>query len=62
MYVPRKSHGVCYLNGFIYVIGGYNNIEGFLKKCERYDLKKQEWKVMPDLNFPASSPAIATFN
>lgn len=31
----RKSHGFCYMAGYLYAIGGYNDKEGPLAFCER---------------------------
>mmetsp|Transcript_4597 Transcript_4597/g.4464 ORF Transcript_4597/g.4464 Transcript_4597/m.4464 type:complete len:96 (-) Transcript_4597:422-709(-) len=39
MISPRKYHGVCYHNDYIYVFGG--KFEGKLKSSERFSLIKQ---------------------
>ena len=38
----RKSFGLCYSDNFFYVIGGFNYDEGFLSKCEKYDISKDK--------------------
>ena len=39
------NHSMIGEKGKIYVIGGYNS-----RKCEVYDINKQKWTEMPDLN------------
>lgn len=34
--LPRRSHGVAVLNGYIYVVGGRNSKETLLSSVERY--------------------------
>ena len=61
MIVSRKSYGICYMNGYIYAIGGANHNEGFLKKCERYDVLRDIWTIIADLGESASSPCVCSF-
>ena len=62
MYTPRKSFGVCYNDGFIYVVGGFNYDEGFLDKCERYEIYKDKWTSIEGLKGgPASSCSVCVF-
>jgi hypothetical protein len=61
MITARKSHGICYMDGHIYVIGGFAKHDGYLSKCERYDVVKDKWSVIADLNKPASSPSVCSF-
>lgn len=60
MKIKRYSHCCVYLSKFIYCIGGYgynddkSNLSSSmvvsLKSCEKYDIKKKEWKVIKELN------------
>ena len=43
--------------GEIGVIGGWNS-----KNCEYYNLKKKEWKNLPDLNYVRESPSCCIIN
>jgi hypothetical protein len=61
MNVARKSFGICYLDGFIYIIGGANKAEGFIKKCEKYSIADDKWYVIADMQKSASSPAVCAF-
>lgn len=61
MIYPRKSHGMCYLNGFIYCIGGFTEIEGFTNHCERYDILSGNWEAIKRMNHKSSSPSVCTF-
>lgn len=33
----RSSHGLCYMNGYLYAVGGEDK-NGVTNRCERYDL------------------------
>ena len=53
MTVPRevsRSFPLVHLDGFIYVIGGYDEYFEFLQDGERFDLARQEWQELP--SFP----------
>lgn len=52
---PRAYHSIEYLEFFksILVIGGENNAS-----CELYDMYANQWKPLPDLNYPRSNSSI----
>ena len=63
MYTSRKSFGICYNSGFIYVVGGFNYNEGYLEKCEKYEVLKDKWTNIDSLKGgSASSCSICIFN
>jgi hypothetical protein len=43
MKIARKSHGFCYLEGYLYAIGGFNSKIGALDSCEKYDIEGDKW-------------------
>lgn len=43
MNIRKIGHSLCYLNGFIYAIGGKTNDKVCTKLCERYDVANNEW-------------------
>ena len=52
MVKARGCFSACYIHDFIYVAGGCNIIEGVLTACERYDVHKDRWQEISDLNIP----------
>ena len=47
----RKEHISLYIDGFVYVLGGYESLQSrFLLDCERYNLIKDEWEVISNMN------------
>jgi kelch-like protein 10 len=51
MLVPRKEHAAVYLDGQVYVIGGYDGLsKTMLASCERYNFETDEWKMIELLN------------
>ena len=62
MIVPRSSHCMCYMNGYIYVIGGITNKSQFTQKCERYELATDKWESIDDLNRNAVASCCCSYN
>ena len=58
----RKSFTACHANNSIYIIGGFNYEEGFLKDCEKFDLNEKKWSIIQDLNEPVSDCSVCSFN
>lgn len=58
----RKSFSACYANNSIYIIGGFNYEEGFLKDCEKFDMNEKKWRILQDLNEPVSNCSVCSFN
>ena len=62
MIIPRSSHCLCYMDGYIYAIGGISNKSTFTKKCERYNIQANRWELVADLNHNAVASCCACFN
>lgn len=66
MNIPRDSHAICYLNGYLYVVGGITIDEDgnkvVTKKCEKYNLAGDFWMEIKDAYMPVSNHCICTYN
>jgi hypothetical protein len=47
MHTARKMHTAVYHSQYLYVLGGYNDMN--LSECERYDCAESQWEVLPAL-------------
>jgi len=62
MLKPRNNHGIAYLDGCLYVVGGLSNEEGALTSCERYEIYKgKAWEKIANLNVAVFGACVATF-
>ncbi|KAL4480469.1 hypothetical protein ABPG74_020985 [Tetrahymena malaccensis] len=59
---PRSSHGIAYLAGKIYVVGGYEHKHVMTKRCERFNLLTKKWEMISNLNYAATSLSLCSFN
>jgi hypothetical protein len=51
MIYPKRQHALISAGKYIFSLGGYNEIDStYIKHCERYDSKADEWVEMPNLN------------
>lgn len=39
----RSSHSLCYMNGFVYAIGGFLTGPQISGRCEKYDIENDKW-------------------
>ena len=46
----RRNHAMIKINRTIYVIAGYNKKKSILRKCEKYDIIKNNWIQIAPLN------------
>lgn len=60
MFYAHADHSLCSIESFIYVVGTYVNNQVF-GWCERYDVQKDKWKIIPPLNHPRSGVALCCF-
>ena len=63
MHEHRKEHSMVYLKNYVYSLGGYNppnNI--FLKSCERYNINKDKWEFIKEMNLLKCAFGCTTFN
>jgi hypothetical protein len=58
----RSSHGMCYANGMIYVVGGFLNGQTFTTKCEKYNIQSRNWKQITNLNFNTVACSLTSYN
>ena len=61
MFIGRSGHAMTYLNGYLYVIGGYSEEKDFTERCERYNIKQNMWEHIASLHVKANNPACCTF-
>ena len=52
---------MCVLNGYIYCIGGFTELDGFTNCCERYDILADKWEPIKSMVHKSSSPSVCTF-
>ena len=62
MNVPRSSHGICYADGFIYLVGGFTNNQKMTNTVERFNHEDNTCTLLASLNHTASSLCITSFN
>ena len=62
MNIPRSSFAICYMNRFIYAIGGLTNNSNFTSTCERYDISANKWTSIAHLNHDVLAPCVTPFN
>ena len=58
MVKARGCFSACFLYDFIYAVGGINIIEGVLTSCERYDVNRDIWQEISDLNVPRKNSSV----
>lgn len=60
--VPRSSHGICYVEGHIFVIGGFTNNQKMTASVEKFNVLTNQTTTPAPLNFAASSLCATGFN
>jgi hypothetical protein len=59
----RKEHASVYLRGCVYVIGGYDGQTGkFLNEGEKYNLLRDEWSNIANMNVPRCAFSATSVN
>jgi len=59
----RKEHSAVYMGGYVWVMGGYDNVNNrFLKSCEKYDYKTNTWSFFKNMNTPRCAFSSCTLN
>lgn len=61
MSVRKIGHSLCYLDGFIYSIGGKTNDKVCTKLCERYDVANDSWSSIAQMAYGRSRAGVTTF-
>lgn len=54
----RGCFSACYLDEFIYVLGGVNMEEGVLSASEKYDTERDIWYEISDMNYPRKNSSV----
>jgi hypothetical protein len=54
----RGCFGSCYLNEFIYVIGGVNIEQGVLSFSEKYDIHRDQWYDLAPLHLERKNASV----
>jgi len=62
MKLGRSGHALTYLDGYLYVIGGFSEDHEFTSRCERYNIRKDTWQEIASMNLPANNPCVCVFN
>ena len=62
MNVPRSSHGLCYMDDYIYLVGGFTNNQKMTNTVERFNVTTYETSQIASLNNTASSLCCTDFN
>ena len=60
----RYTHTMCYLNNYVYVMGGRYfgaGVAGVLNQCERFNLMTKEWKQIGSLNMKSCTAVATTY-
>ena len=53
MRLYRKEHVSLVMNGYVYVLGGFESIQNqFIADCERFNLETEEWEEIRNMNRP----------
>ncbi|XP_062285987.1 kelch-like protein 10 [Scomber scombrus] len=58
---PRAFHGCVYLNGFVYCIGGFDNLS-FLRSVRRLNLFTRSWQEVGPMNSVRCYVSVAVLN
>ena len=53
--------GVCALDQYVYVVGGYDSVNQ-LASVERYDVETNQWEIIADMGSPRSALGVAVVN
>ena len=60
---PRHSHGICFLENEVYVLGGVTLKEYACGRCERFNVINKTWQSLPSSNFNRINPKLCvSFN
>jgi hypothetical protein len=58
MNYARDAHGVIeWKRAFMIVVGSWH-VDQNTKTCEMYDIRKNEWIVLPELNYTTCAPGL----
>lgn len=58
----RSSHSLCYMDGQIYIIGGFSGAGDVIRDCEVLNLQNMKCSKIASLNTPSANSCAAAFN
>ena len=61
MIVGRSGHAMAYMNGHIYVVGGFSEEGEFSDKCERYNIRQNFWTPIASTKLRSNNSACCVF-
>jgi hypothetical protein len=62
MTMERSSHSICYVDGKIYLIGGFSGPDGDVtRECEIFDPQTRSCHKISPLNTPSANSAATAF-
>lgn len=59
MHVIRGCVGATYHDGWVYSLGGQNYTDKIMKKCERYNVEKDQWEFIASMNIKRKNCAVS---
>lgn len=64
----RYAHGCLFLNGYVYVLGGFDNkdadgvVPNTLDSCERYNIHENRWLPVCSMNESKAFAGVCSIN
>ena len=55
MNMARFRFGICSLDNYLYVFGGYREVNAIFRECEAYNFEKKVWEQVGELERPRSN-------
>lgn len=63
MKLPRSDHSMCAMTDRFIIATGSNIFdEGIASTCEIFEVRRNEWRDLPNMNTPRYMHSSATFN
>jgi len=56
---PRNSHGIAFVDGRVFVFGGWIPGCGLTNTCHTFSISRNKWKVIPPMPIARSQPGVA---
>ena len=61
MLLGRSGHSMVYMNGHIFVVGGFSEEQEFSERCEKYSISQNTWTPIASMNIRSNNPGVCTF-
>jgi len=56
---PRCDHGIAFVDGRVFVIGGWTPDDGTTDTCVTFSISRNKWEVIPPMSIARSYPGVA---